>query len=77
VSAERPAANERIPVAFDTKLMRPACVLVAAGLGASIDAAKRFPTEWWLLAPTDDMGVYMTTPEELDLLAARFGGHGG
>ena len=69
--------SERIAVAFDTKLMRPACALVAAGLGASTDAAKRFPTESWLLAPTDDMGVYMTTPAELDVLVSRFGGHGG
>jgi len=70
-------AAERIPVAFDTKLMRPACVLVAAGLGGSTEAAKRFPVETWLLAPTENMGVYWTTPEELDVLVARLGGRGG
>lgn len=58
-------------VAFDVKLMRPACVLVAAGLGASSEAAKRFPTESWLLAPTDDMSVYETTPVQLEWLVYR------
>lgn len=57
-------------VAYDATLKRPACVLVAAGLGADTDAALRFPTEAWLLFPTDDMKVYETTPEQLDMLVA-------
>lgn len=68
------AAKERaeaVPVAFDCDLMRPACVLVAAGIGGSVEAAKRFPTETWLLAPTDGMRVYMAAPAQLDLLVRR------
>lgn len=45
-------------LAFDTKLRRPACVLVAAALGGDIGASGAFPAETWLLAPTDDMKVY-------------------
>lgn len=62
--------NESLPVAFDPELGRPACVLVAAGMGASTEAAKRFPVESWLLSPTPGMGVYRTTPEQLDAIVA-------
>lgn len=52
-------------VAFDIKLKRPACVLVAAGLGADSSAASRFDTKDWLLHPTPDMQVFETTEEQL------------
>ncbi len=52
-------------VAYDITLMRPGCVLVAAGMGADPSASQAFPTETWLLSPTRDMRVYDTTPEQL------------
>ncbi len=56
-------------VAYDIKLMRPACVLVAAGLGgqsaSASAAAQRFNTEDWLLSPTPDMKVYETNEHQL------------
>lgn len=55
-------------VAYDKTQMRPACVLVAAGLGADTDVAHRFPTTLWLLHPTPDMRVYETSSEQLDKL---------
>ena len=60
-------------VAFDIEQMRPACVLVAAGMNASTEAAKRFPVESWLLSPTPGMRVYETTDEQLEKLIAVVG----
>lgn len=58
-------------LAFDIKKMRPGCVLIAAALGADPVAARRFPTESWLLSPTSDMGVYETTEDQLAQLIER------
>lgn len=55
-------------LAFDIELMRPACVLVAAGMGADSTVPARFPTESWLLSPTSDMKVYETSDEQLNAL---------
>lgn len=58
-------------LAYDITLGRPACVLVAAGLGADVDASRVFPVKSWLLAPTPDMRVYETTADQLSLLVTR------
>jgi hypothetical protein len=42
-------------IVFDTKLNRPACVLLQGALGGDPKLAQFFPTETWLLAPTPDM----------------------
>jgi hypothetical protein len=55
-------------VAYDVSLMRPACVLVAAAMGADPAAANEFDTVHWLLAPTPGMCVYDTTPDQLSKL---------
>lgn len=55
-------------IAYDCRLKRPGCVLVAAGIGADPEVSKRFPSETWLLAPTDDMRVYEATDAQIDLL---------
>ena len=58
-------------IAFDIKLMKPACVLVAAGMGADSRVAQRFDTDDWLLSPTPDMAVYEITEEQLQQLIGR------
>jgi hypothetical protein len=58
-------------VAFDVKLMRPACVLVAAAMGADLECASQFHAEDWLLAPTPDMEVYGVTPDQLAQLVEK------
>ncbi|ARQ95414.1 hypothetical protein [Bradyrhizobium phage BDU-MI-1] len=62
-------------IAFDIKLMRPACVLVAAGMGADSNLASRFETKDWLLAPTPDMGVYEINEIQLDQLVKKVEAH--
>lgn len=57
-------------LAYDCKLKRPGCVLVAAGIGADPNASKRFPSEAWLLYPTPDMRVYEATDEQINTLVA-------
>jgi len=52
-------------LAYDLKLKRPGCVLVAAGLGADTEASMRFPTSSWLLAPTENMAVYNINEADL------------
>lgn len=58
-------------VAYDCVLDQPGCVNVAAGMGADTTVPQLFPNKSWLLAPTPDMRVYETTPEQLALLAER------
>lgn len=55
-------------VAYDLKLMRPGCIIVAAGMGADSIPCAAFDTEDWLLAPTPDMKVYDTTEGQLKQL---------
>jgi hypothetical protein len=55
-------------VAYDIKLMRPGCVIVAAAMNADPRASQEFPTESWLLSPTPDMRVYETTEDQLKQL---------
>jgi hypothetical protein len=52
-------------IVFDTKLKRPACVLLQAAMGGDPQLANLFPSESWLLSVTPDMGLYTVTPEQL------------
>ena len=55
-------------IAYDIKLKRPACVLVQAGMGATVDVTEHFEVEDWLLSPTPDMSLYPVTAEQLEQL---------
>jgi hypothetical protein len=54
-----------VTIAFDVQAMRPGCVLLQAAYGCSPSVAHGFPTEAWLLAPTDTLRVYEVSPEQL------------
>lgn len=54
-------------VVYDTVLMRPACALLQAAMGGTISATI-FPSESWLLTPTDDMKCYKVTNAQLHKL---------
>lgn len=58
-------------VAYDIKLMRPACVILAAGLGADREASVAFNSDYWLTFPTPNMGVYEVTEQQLEILIAK------
>lgn len=58
-------------IAFDIKLMRPACVLLQAAFGCDSDLAHRFPTESWLIGITDDMRAYEVTDEQISQLVKK------
>ena len=55
-------------IAFDFKLMRPGCALLQAALGgftrSGRNPASDFPTNSWLLAPTEDLKLYDVATEE-------------
>ena len=55
-------------IAYDVSRRRPGCALVQAGMGCSGMAASLFPTETWLLAPTQEMKVYEASEEQLGKL---------
>ena len=57
-----------INIAYDCDLRRPGCVILQAALGGSTEAAKRFPSETWLVAPTKGLKLYPVTSEQLDKL---------
>lgn len=52
-------------IAFDTKLMRPACVILQATLGCNPRVAHEFFSEDWLTSLTPDMKVYPVTESQL------------
>lgn len=58
-------------IAYDCKLMRPACVIVAAGMGASNRVVHAFDTQDWLLAPTPDMRCYPLPMSKLPELVKK------
>lgn len=62
-------------VAFDTELMRPGCVIVAAMMGADTEPCSHFEVDTWLLAPTPGMRVFETTPEQLAKLVVMVNEH--
>jgi len=62
-------------VLYDTKLMRPGCVILCAGYGADSAPAHHFDTQDWLLAPTDNLAVYDTTKEQLKQLVVMTRAH--
>lgn len=46
-------------IAYDLGQRRPGCVIVQAALGGSPGLVGRyFPSETWLLSPTNEMRVY-------------------
>lgn len=51
-------------IAYDVKLRRPGCALLQAALGCDPALASAFPTDTWLLAPTDDLKVYPIPNDE-------------
>jgi hypothetical protein len=57
-----------IAIAYDVKLKRPGCVLIAAVMGTNTHVPDRFPIGSWLLAPTPDMKRYLCTEEEVEKL---------
>lgn len=52
-------------IAFDTKLMRPACVILQATLGCNPRVAHKFFSEDWLTSLTPDMKVYPVSESQL------------
>lgn len=57
-------------IAFDCKLRRPGCVNIQALFQCDSRLAHIFPTETWVLYPSEDMHVYPYTPEILNKLLA-------
>ena len=58
-------------LAYDVQQRRPGCVLLAAAMGADTSAAKAFPSELWLVAPTPGLRVYEFSEDQLALIVIR------
>lgn len=66
--------NPVYALVYDVKLRRPGCVLLQAAMNGTVPSGlfqELFPSESWLLAPTDDMQTYNTTEEQLFIVAAK------
>jgi hypothetical protein len=72
-ASSRAAQKEvrRVKIAFDIKLMRPACVLLQAVYGCDAHVLRDFNGESWLLVPTDDLRLYELDEKQLRLLSQR------
>lgn len=57
-------------LAFDPVLKRPACVILQAAMGTDFvrGLEDHFPSETWLLAPTEGMSVFPVTDKQLVML---------
>lgn len=51
-------------IAYDISQMRPGCAIVQAAMGCDPSVCHEFPTDSWLVAPTDGMKSYPITSEE-------------
>jgi hypothetical protein len=56
---------------YDIKLMRPGCVLLAAAMGGDTALSEQFNSDHWIIAPTPDLKVYETTPEQFNDVLAK------
>lgn len=63
-------------IAYDTELLRPGCVLVQVGLGATIPNDKLMRLDNWLTAPTDTMTVLAIDDEQFERLVRINNGEG-
>lgn len=64
---------EDIVLVFDTKLKRPACVLIQSAYGCGYNNGflqRTFDSRTWLLAPTPDMARIRGTREQWKRAAA-------
>jgi hypothetical protein len=54
-------------IAFSVSKRRPGCILLQVAFGADLSPRfhTMFPSETWLVAPTDDMALYPVTEEQL------------
>jgi len=57
-------------IAFDPVLKRPGCALIQAAMGCNPTIAQAFPSETWLVMPTDHMQVFEATEDQLVKLIA-------
>lgn len=62
--------EEKYTVLYDTKLMKPGCVLLQALGGLSTDVFYEFfgDVNCWLTHPTPDMKCYVVTKDQLTIL---------
>lgn len=52
-------------IVYDTKLHRPACVLLQAAMGGDhMVVGQTFDARLWLLTPTPDMALYEVTRDQ-------------
>lgn len=58
-------------ILYDTKLMRPGCVLLQAAAGNDPSIAHNFPSDLWLVTTTPDLKNYPITDVQLDFLIEK------
>lgn len=64
--------EDSLRIVFSQSERRPGCVLLQAALGGTVPRAvflNLFPAETWLVAPTDDMHVYLVNRKTLRRIA--------
>lgn len=60
---------KNMKIVFDTELRRPGCVLLQAAFGCGYpNLANQFPSETWLVQPTEHMRVFEVTAEQVPKL---------
>lgn len=59
-------------IVFSPSKRRPGCVLLQAAMDGDVPRERfhaLFPAETWLVSPTDDMGAYLVTDDQLEQLS--------
>lgn len=57
-----------LKVVFDVEKMRPACALIQTAAGATPGVANLWPSDLWLIPPTDGMRTLKGSREQLEAL---------
>jgi hypothetical protein len=64
--------DDTVKLVFDTKLKRPACVILQAIYGGDSGAvSEHFPPDTWLITPTPDMTRFRIPRSRLPEIAER------
>jgi len=62
---------EHLKIVFDVSLMRPGCAILQVLKGGTPGIANSFPSESWLITPTENMKLYNISQDELKILVNR------
>ena len=67
--------KKHVKLLYDSQLLRPGCVLLAAVYGADRSIVSKFDSQDWLVAPTPNLRLYSVPLSEIPNIVAMTKAH--